>query len=274
MRNEIHIPVLDCGYVKLVEHWGGGIAGVSEAGIIEAARQSTQGSFRGWDVWVCNDCGQQFDGKVGHSTPNGACQIKSGWSNDRKLLAHLFNERPMHSTPFEFAGMTLEVKAPILVIREWFRHRTFSYNEMSARYAPLPDENYMPTVDRLFATSKSNKQAGVLKGAEELDANTAEFWRGAVKRLYDHAEEFYQWGLKRGVPKELARVVLPVGRYSQFRASGNLLNWLKFCGLRAHPKAQWEIQQYAYRIEDIMQEVFPETYKLYRARRDAEENKA
>ncbi len=58
--------------------------------------------------------------------------------------------------------MVIEVKAPIFVFREWHRHRTQSYNEMSARYIPLPDENYMPSIDRLMAganTATTNKQA-------------------------------------------------------------------------------------------------------------------
>src|SRR5688572_1581490 len=111
------IKVLDHGYVRFIEAWGKGDAGVNEAGIIEAARQSTQGSFRGWE-------------------------------QDQKLLGFLFNNKPPHATPFEFAGMVIEVQAPIFVFREWHRHRTQSYNEMSARYAPLPDLNYLPTVDR------------------------------------------------------------------------------------------------------------------------------
>jgi len=99
------MKVLDNGYVKHIESWGIGEAKEPESAIIESARQSTQGSFRGWE-------------------------------KDEKLLAYMFNNQ--HATPFEFCGMTIEVQAPIFVFREWHRHRTQSYNEMSARYAPLP----------------------------------------------------------------------------------------------------------------------------------------
>ncbi len=108
--------LLDHGYVRFVEDWGRGDAGEPEAGIIEAARQSTQGSFRGWE-------------------------------SDQRLLAFLFSGKPQHATPFEFAGMVIEVQAPIFLFREWHRHRTQSYNEMSARYAPLPNLAYVPTVE-------------------------------------------------------------------------------------------------------------------------------
>lgn len=107
MKSELEIKVLDHGYVKHIESWGNGEAGTSfavarsvldprydfECGIIEAARQSTQGSFRGWET-------------------------------DEKLLKYIFNNN--HSTPFEFSGMVIEVQAPIFVFREWHRHRTQS----------------------------------------------------------------------------------------------------------------------------------------------------
>lgn len=228
------IPVLDHGYVRFVEAWGRGDAGEPEAGIIEAARQSTQGSFRGWE-------------------------------HDEKLLAYLFNSKPPHATPFEFAGMVIEVQAPIFVFREWHRHRTQSYNEMSARYAPLPDLNYIPTIERLMmgAVATSNKQAGTVKGARVIDEVAARRFRLKLEDRYRVAEEDYQGALSDGVPKELARVLLPVGRYSRMRASTCLRNWLAFLTLRADPAAQWEIRQFALAVGQIVAEQFPRTWGLF-----------
>src|SRR3990172_2230213 len=124
--------VLDAGYIELVEHWG------SDERIIEAARMSTGKGFQGWD-------------------------------KDEKLLAYLYNNK--HATPFEMAGMVIEVKAPIFVFREWHRHRTQSYNEMSARYIPLPDENYIPSVERLMMRGGTNKQAHAV--VSEISADSA-----------------------------------------------------------------------------------------------------
>lgn len=91
------IKVLDSGYVKFIEAWGHGEGGIQhhqpfdyECGIVEAARQSTQGSFRGWE-------------------------------QDERLLKFLYTHNPKHATPFEFAGMVIEVQAPIFVFREWHR---------------------------------------------------------------------------------------------------------------------------------------------------------
>lgn len=226
------IKVLDHGFVRFIEDWGRGDAGEAEAGIIEAARQSTQGSFRGWE-------------------------------QDEKLLAFLFNNKPPHATPFEFAGLIIEVRAPIFVFREWHRHRTQSYNEMSARYAPLPDLNYLPTIDRMMVNSNKNKQAGVIKGAEELTDDNAKDWLNKQIELYNLFEAHYQHGLKIGIPKEVARIGMPVGRYTQMRASANLRNWLAFMTLRADPNAQLEIQQFANAVGIILQERFPRTWKLY-----------
>lgn len=240
VHTSIQIPVLDHGYVRFVESWGSGDAGVAEAGIIEAARQSTQGSFRGWDI-------------------------------DEKLLGYLFNSKPQHATPFEFAGMVIEVQAPIFVFREWQRHRTQSYNEMSARYSPLPNLNYIPSLDRLLLkSSTTNKQAGTIKYAEELIEVQAEAFRRRLSHLYAELEATYQHALKMGVSKEVARAVLPVGRYSRMRASTNLRNWLAFLLLRNDPGAQWEIQQYARAVETIIVQQFPRVYRLFVERRDLE----
>jgi len=232
-----HIEVLDHGYVSHVESWGTGFAGNTskgeyrdfECGIIEAARQSTQGSFRGWDT-------------------------------DEKLLRFMFTHK--HASPFEFAGMVVEVQAPIFVFREWHRHRTQSYNEMSARYTPLPDLYYVPTRERCFLTQQANKQAQSKDGVELTDRECIS-WLNSVHRMYEDLEQLYQFGLRIGIPKEVARVTMPVGHYTRMRASANLRNWLAFLTLRMHPDAQWEIRQFANAVGEIISTQFPRTWSLF-----------
>lgn len=236
----MRIDVLDHGYVQFIEAWGVGTSGRDvadyrddsdhEIGIIEAARQSTQGSFRGWE-------------------------------QDAKLLAYLYNNQ--HSTPFEFAGMVIEVQAPIFIFREWHRHRTQSYNEMSARYSPLPDLNYVPTVERLLVKNEGNKQAGAIKGSAELNEVGAKAFQRKLRAVYAEDERHYQYALADGVPKELARILLPVGRYSKMRAAANLRNWLAFMTLRCAPGAQQEIRDYANAVAEIIALKFPQTYTLW-----------
>ena len=228
------IDVLDHGFVRLVETWGGGDSRMPEAGIVEAARQSTQGSFR-------------------------------GWRRDARLLRYLHQNK--HSTPFEFAGMVIEVRAPLFVFREWHRHRTQSYNEMSARYAPLPDLNYLPTWEEVHRRSherdEKNRQAGKLDGAPAITPSAASRFVENLRAIYEGFEIEYQGALKEGVPKELARCGMPVGRYSQMRASAVLRNWLAFLTLRLDPAAQWEIRQYAHAVHQLVVENFPHTAALW-----------
>ena len=229
------VPVLDHGYVRGVETWG------SDEAIIEAARMSTNKGFVGW--------GPKDDGSPG----------------DEKLLRYLYEHK--HNTPFEMAGLVIEVQAPIFVFREWHRHRTQSYNEMSARYTPLPDVNYVPTVERLMLNSKYNKQAGVVRGAEELTEEKAEAFQRSLRSAYATQEALYQQALTAGVPKELARVHLPVGRYSRMRASANLRNWLAFLTLRQALDAQYEIRVFANAVGELIAETFPRTWELFNGSR-------
>jgi thymidylate synthase (FAD) len=170
-----------------------------------------------------------------------------------------------NSTPFEMAGMILEIKAPIMVFREWHRHRTQGYNEMSARYVPLPDENYVPTIERLLTganTATTNKQAQS-SNQLELTEQSAMEWLGVLDESYKQAQYCYEYGLSLGIPKELARLPVPVGRYSRMRVTCNLRNWLAFLTLRQDSKAQYEIRVYADQVCKLIEEHFPRTAQLF-----------
>ncbi|XZE35390.1 FAD-dependent thymidylate synthase [Pirellulaceae bacterium SH501] len=228
------VLLLDYGYVQLIEGWG------SDERIVEAARMSTDKGFLGW------------------GTPEKP--------KDERLLRHLYTKK--HSSPFEMGGMVVEVKAPIFVFREWMRHRTQSYNEMSARYVPLPDDNYLPSVERLLSganTKTTNKQAQ--GSGKELTEDEAYAWLERLSVAYEDIEDVYQYGLQLGIPKELARIVLPVARYSKMRASANLRNWLAFMMLRQSSDAQYEIRVYADAVSDLIRQNFPRTWELYEEER-------
>jgi thymidylate synthase (FAD) len=240
------IQILDHGYVEFIEAWGQGshskptateaelLTGNDyEVGIIEAARQSTQGNFRGWE-------------------------------QDERLLSYLYTSDPPHATPFEFAGMVIEVQAPLFVFREWHRHRTQSYNEQSARYASLPDFQYLPTIDRVMMVNiqTKNKQAGNVGGIALSNENATK-WLEMAEQAYHISMEAYRYGLAVGVAKEVARLTMPVAQFSRMRASANLRNWLGFLRLRTDSKAQWEIQQYANAVKSLIDIHFPQTAKYF-----------
>jgi thymidylate synthase (FAD) len=254
------VKVLDNGYVKFIEKWGG------DERIIEAARMSTNKGFQGWGPIPCPRCleenGQPFVNSKGPHTCNDYDNEKEhGYiSGDEKLLAYLWNHK--HHTPFEMAGMVIEVQAPIMVFREWHRHRTQSYNEMSGRYTELPNLYYIPTLERLM----NGKQAKINKQSSEsgFDRDAAERLRQSFIDASESARHDYESLLGCGVSRELARLVLPVNQYSRMRASANLRNWLAFLSLRMAPDAQWEIQKFAHVVGDLIGEHFPRTYTLFK----------
>lgn len=250
---EPQYPILDHGYIQLVDSWG------SDQAIIEAARMSTNKGFQGWgplhtpECWVNNH----------HPGDVVGCNCAHNAPGDEKLLKFLWEHK--HLSPFEMAGATFEVQAPIFVFREWHRHRTQSYNELSARYTPLPDVHYVPTTERIIEGLRSagkNKQA---TGAAELtDPLAINDWLQNLRALYAEIQVVYEQALAAGLPKELARLTVPVGRYSRMRASANLRNWLQFLTLRQAPNAQWEIRQYAIVLGAILETKFPRTMELFR----------
>lgn len=248
------VAVLDHGYVELIETWG------SDESIISAARMSTNKGFLGWgpihDPSCCWD-------EAGESC---TCTPKPG---DEKLLRFLWEHK--HATPFEMAGMTIEVQAPIMVFREWHRHRTQSYNEMSARYTQLPEVFYVPEPERVTAQSKTNKQGS---SAEPLGELIVQAFRTSLRLQQKAAYELYVNALESGVPRELARLYLPVSIYSRMRASANLRNWLSFLSLRMDAGAQWEIRMFANEVGNLIQKAYPRTWELFSDGRKPKEAKA
>jgi thymidylate synthase (FAD) len=247
------MKLLDQGYLEVKDHWG------SDERIIEEARQSTGKGFLGWGP-KCQ-CSPDSVKPVRVDLDGKSCERcgKELQPGDEKLLRFLWENK--HSTPFEFAGAIIEVQAPIFVFREWHRHRTQAFSEMSARYTPLPDMNYVPTIERLMVRGGANKQAASTGVA--LTEINAERFRNQLTKMYAEDEELYQNALGAGVPKELARIHLPVGRYSRMGATANLRNWLAFLTLRQAPGAQYEIRVYADALHDELAELFPRTLALF-----------
>jgi thymidylate synthase (FAD) len=253
--------VLDNGYLKVKQTWG------SDEEIIETARMSTDKGFLGWDPGPCPTCAGR--GITQNSISCTDCGSRGTVPGDAKLLRYLYEHK--HSTPFEFAGLTIECQAPIMVYREWHRHRTQAYSEMSARYVQMPNLHYVPSVRRIIESSKKsgNRQAsggGVLHvpGVESMtEIAHAEAIRSQIHAEQQRVYEQYECLLSYGVSKEIARLNTPVARYSRMRATGNLRNWLAFLTLRMDLAAQFEIRQYAWCVGDVISKAFPRTWELY-----------
>lgn len=165
--------------------------------------------------------------------------------------------RKGHTSVFEQPHITLHVKLPIFVLRQWGRHRTFKYvsmNEISGRYTEFKDEFYIPGT--LHYQSNSNKQGS----GEQLTEVEAEFFLLAIERNANDTFELYRRMVDFGIAKERARIILQFMLYTQLYMTVDLHNLLHFLKLRNEATAQYEIRCYADVIEKIVAEWCPVVY--------------
>jgi thymidylate synthase (FAD) len=183
---------------------------------------------------------------------NAAWRAGEDQGSDEKLIRYLWKNH--HTTPFEAVTFTFEVKAPIFVFRQWHRHRTWSFNELSARYRELPEEFYVPKLDVMSKQSATNKQG---RSDEVVSQQWASTQIGKIQESCAASFDTYKELLAMGVARELARSVLPVATYSHMFATVDLLNLFRFLTLRCDSHAQYEIRVYADAILEIIRAVVP-----------------
>jgi len=189
--------------------------------------------------------------------------------SDVKLLKYLWDNK--HTSPFEHCIMKFRIKVPLFVAKQHMRHRTWSYNEISRRYTSANvDEVYIP---KMFRTqSVSNRQASTEetinpviqvtigeKSNYELTANQC------VLDLSEKCITVYNKLVSSGVCREQARGYLPVASYTTYIATANLLNVLKFLGLRDKPEAQYEMRELAKAMKTLVASRFPRTYEIIKS---------
>jgi thymidylate synthase (FAD) len=170
---------------------------------------------------------------------------------DAKLVTYLAEHE--HTSPFRHTALTLHVKAPIFVFRQWMKHRIGSeFNEISGRYVEFPEEEfYIPEYFRRQA--KVNKQGSEGTIQEELHTRAMSSYLESCRSSVSHYKEL----LSLGVCREQARCVLPVGLYSEVYWTVSLQAVAHFIRLRADHHAQWEIQQYAAAVRQIVEPLYP-----------------
>ena len=226
------IPILDHGFVRVVDYMG------NDTSIVQAARVSY--------------------GK-------GTKKV----STDSGLIKYLM--RHWHSTPFEMCEIKYHVKLPIFIARQWIRHRTANVNEYSARYSILDKEFYLPAPANLAAQSQSNRQGrgDVLEGEQAKEV--LDLLKNDAERTYKNYEEMlnekYDGSVidkkKVGLARELARMNLTLNTYTQWYWKTDLLNLMNFLRLRADEHAQYEIRTYADVMLDTLKKWVPITYDAF-----------
>ena len=239
MNKGYTINVLDKGFVRYIDHMG------SDERICEAAR-------------------------ISYKSPS------KGEEQDKKLINYLWKNK--HTSPFEMVKLTLNIKMPIFVMRQYVRHRMQNLNEVSARYTELPADFYIPTQWRKQDTK--NKQSSIIendwnkRGFDLLDENgnigvqgvtlsPNEIWTQSLETRCKECYSTYQMMIDNGVAREMARMVLPVNIYTEIYACWDLKNLLHFITLRDDSHAQAEIQEYGKAIKSICKELFPYTMEAY-----------
>src|SRR3954452_9766485 len=223
------IPVLDHGFVRVIDYMG------DDGAVVQAARVS-----------------------YGRGTRRV--------SEDAGLIRYLMRHR--HSTPFEMCEIKYHVKLPIFVTRQWIRHRTANVNEYSARSSILDKEFYIPAPEQLAAQSTVNRQGrgDVLTGDEA--ARVLDLLRDDAERCYrdyawllneDEGGNQVEPG-REGLARELARINLTLNTYTQWYWKIDLHNLLHFLSLRADAHAQYEIRAYAQAMIDTVKAWVPLTH--------------
>jgi thymidylate synthase (FAD) len=227
------IPVLDHGFVRVVDYMG------DDAAIVQAARVS-----------------------YGRGTRRV--------NEDKGLINYLM--RHYHTTPFEMCEIKYHVKLPIFVARQWIRHRTANVNEYSARYSILDNEFYVPAPEHLAAQATTNRQGrgDVIEGAAAQ--RVLDLLREEAGRAYAGYAELLNEDEAGGEPRdpswpglarELARMNLSLNFYTQWYWKTDLLNLFNFLRLRADPRAQYEIRAYAEAMLDTARRWVPMAYAAF-----------
>lgn len=241
-----YTPVLDHGFVGLIDHMG------SDAAIVQAARVSYGA---------------------------GTKSIRE----DRGLIRYLI--RNAHWSPIEMGEIKLHIKLPVFCMRQLVRHRTANLNEYSGRYSEMSDEFYLPDPDVIMAQSQDNKQgrSGEVDDRSKmgvrwlLNANYEHSYdtymallgdregRDGGDVIYDpyNGEDALLSDDFPGVAREMARLALPVANYTELYWKQDLRNMLHLLKLRADSHAQYEIRMYADAIYQIVRPLFPLTVEAW-----------
>lgn len=227
------IPVLDHGFVRVIDYMG------NDAAIVQAAR-------------------------VSYGT--GTKQV----NQDAGLIRYLLRHR--HTTPFEMCEIKFHLKMPIFVARQWIRHRTANVNEYSARYSIMDNEFYIPKPEELAAQSTKNHQGrSDEKLSDDEIARVIEILKGDSEQCYKHYQELMNADEngqildenRKGIARELARMNLPINIYTQWYWKIDLHNLLHFLALRADSHAQYEIRVYAEAMLDVVKQWVPVAYGAF-----------
>lgn len=169
-----------------------------------------------------------------------------------RLLKYLIKHR--HWSPFEMANMVVEIKTSRAIAAQILRHRSFSFQEFSQRYAEVES---IPSPPYLRRQDTKNRQNSI----DDLDVHTKLYWQNEIDELYQKSQDVYQQMLKQGIAKECAREVLPIGSDTTLYMNGTIRSWLHYIDLRAAPETQLEHRRIAEGCRLLIHDNMPAVYE-------------
>jgi thymidylate synthase (FAD) len=178
--------------------------------------------------------------------------------NSQKLIRYLIKNN--HWSPFEMVNICLEISTTRDIARQILRHRSFSFQEFSQRYADPTaelDEAFVLREAR-FQDTKNRQNSVELDMNDEQQKLLAYEWERAQKRVLFSVKQEYSWAIKNGIAKEQARAVLPEGlTVSRMYMNGTIRSWIHYIDLRKENGTQKEHMEIAQACAKIIAEVFP-----------------
>ena len=176
---------------------------------------------------------------------------QSNTETSEKLVNYLIKHK--HWSPFELADVTLEIETTRDIARQILRHRSFSFQEFSQRYAdPVKDLSFETREARL--QDQKNRQNSI----ETDDTQLQEMWDKMQWELIEKTKGVYNWAISQGIAKEVARAVLPEGlTMSRMYVNGTIRSWLHYIDIRSDIATQKEHREIAMACAQAIAEIFP-----------------
>lgn len=198
-------------------------------------------------VWATPDA----DNLVAYMARVSAPQNQDRHDTAPKLIGYLIKHR--HWSPFEMASMCLEIETTRDIGRQILRHRSFSFQEFSQRYASV---DALPVALNREARLQDTKNRQNSVPCE--DDTLIRDWEIAQYNVRDEADKAYKWAIENGIAKEVARAVLPEGlTMSRMYCAGTIRSWLHFCDLRRGNGTQKETREIADRAWEVLRASCP-----------------
>ena len=203
--------------------------------------------------------------KLVHCTQNGDHLVAymarvsnpKGQTKDfTKLIRYLIKHK--HWSPFEMVNMCVEIDTTRSIASQILRHRSFSFQEFSQRYADVKELGDI-SIPNLRRQDKTNRQNSI----DDLNPQLVEIWNRMIEDQFDKSQALYNLLLDGGVAKECAREVLPLSSPTRMYMNGSIRSWMHYCDLRCDISTQLEHRTIAKQCKELVKEHFPSIYDAW-----------